>query len=61
MRPLWLAIFSFILIVASFICYKFLGSDLLPEIDEGGFIVDYLTPAGIRWRKPIAWLGTSRQ
>ena len=21
-------------------------SDLLPEIDEGGFIVDYLTPAG---------------
>jgi len=45
-RPLWLAIFSFILIVASFICYKSLGSDLLPEIDEGGFIVDYLTPAG---------------
>jgi CzcA family heavy metal efflux pump len=45
-RPLWLALFSLILIVASFICYKSLGSDLLPEIDEGGFIVDYLTPAG---------------
>ncbi|HEU4417153.1 MAG TPA: efflux RND transporter permease subunit, partial [Candidatus Angelobacter sp.] len=29
--------------VASFLA---LGSDLLPEMDEGGFIVDYLMPAG---------------
>jgi multidrug efflux pump subunit AcrB len=27
-------------------CYKFLGSDLLPEMDEGGFILDYYTPPG---------------
>ena len=27
-------------------CYKALGSDLLPEMDEGGFIIDYITPAG---------------
>ncbi|HWZ44972.1 MAG TPA: efflux RND transporter permease subunit, partial [Candidatus Saccharimonadales bacterium] len=26
--------------------FFFLGSDLLPEMDEGGFILDYLTPAG---------------
>jgi multidrug efflux pump subunit AcrB len=28
------------------VCYKFLGSDLLPEMDEGGFILDYYTPPG---------------
>ncbi|HET8666734.1 MAG TPA: efflux RND transporter permease subunit, partial [Terriglobales bacterium] len=45
-RPRWIALFAAVLIVASFICYKALGTDLLPEMDEGGFIVDYLTPAG---------------
>ncbi|HLK18190.1 MAG TPA: efflux RND transporter permease subunit [Bryobacteraceae bacterium] len=40
------ALFSIILIVASYFCYKALGSDLLPEMDEGGFILDYWTPAG---------------
>ena len=34
------------LIVVSFGCFHFLGSDLLPEMDEGGFILDYLTPPG---------------
>ena len=27
-------------------CYRLLGSDLLPEMDEGGFILDYIMPAG---------------
>jgi len=45
-RPLWIAIFSVLLIVASYACYHFLGSDLLPEMDEGGFIVDYIMPPG---------------
>src|SRR5205085_4922076 len=26
--------------------YRLLGSDLLPAMDEGGFIVDYIMPAG---------------
>ena len=30
----------------SFGCFYLLGSDLLPEMDEGGFILDYLTPPG---------------
>jgi len=34
------------LIVISFFCYRALGSDLLPAMDEGGFILDYLMPAG---------------
>jgi len=35
-----------VLVVGSFYCYQSLGSDLLPEMDEGGFILDYYMPAG---------------
>ena len=45
-RPRLLVLFSAALIVASYVCYSFSGSDLLPEMDEGGFVLDYLTPAG---------------
>ena len=34
------------IVVLSFASYKLLGSDLLPEMDEGGFILDYITPPG---------------
>ena len=45
-RPRWLIIFSVVLIAASYVCYTFSGSDLLPEMDEGGFTIDYIMPAG---------------
>ena len=45
-RPWALVLFCLLLIVASYFCYKGLGSDLLPAMDEGGFIVDYIMPAG---------------
>jgi multidrug efflux pump subunit AcrB len=45
-RPRWLAAFCVLLVAVSFVCYRFAGSDLLPEMDEGGFILDYITPAG---------------
>jgi len=45
-RPAWLAALSLALIVVSYVCYRFSGSDLLPEMDEGGFVVDYIMPAG---------------
>src|SRR5260370_33566417 len=35
-----------LLVVDSGICFYFLNSDLLPEMDEGGFIVDYIMPPG---------------
>jgi multidrug efflux pump subunit AcrB len=41
-----LALVCVCLIVGSYFCYQALGSDLLPAMDEGGFILDYLTPAG---------------
>jgi CzcA family heavy metal efflux pump len=45
-KPIWLVGLSLGLIVASYLCYHFSGSDLLPEMDEGGFVVDYIMPAG---------------
>ncbi len=45
-RPFVLAGLCVVLIVVSFVCYRFLGSDLLPAMDEGGFVFDYLMPAG---------------
>ena len=45
-RPLLLAASSVVIVILSFVCYKLLGSDLLPEMDEGGFILDYWTPPG---------------
>ncbi len=45
-RPLLLPLFCVLLIAVSLVCYRFLGSDLLPAMDEGGFVFDYLMPAG---------------
>jgi len=45
-RPLLLAGLSLALIVVAYLCYRALGSDLLPAMDEGGFIVDYIMPPG---------------
>jgi CzcA family heavy metal efflux pump len=45
-RPLWLGVLCLLLLVGTFFAYKNLGSDLLPEMDEGGFILDYVMPAG---------------
>ncbi|HVZ20577.1 MAG TPA: efflux RND transporter permease subunit [Vicinamibacterales bacterium] len=45
-HPWWLGAFSAALIVLSFLSYRALGSDLLPSMDEGGFVFDYYTPNG---------------
>ena len=45
-HPLILAVFSLALIGGSYLCYTHTGSDLLPAMDEGGFILDYIMPAG---------------
>jgi CzcA family heavy metal efflux pump len=44
--PVWLALFSGGLVVILYLCYRLSGSDLLPEMDEGGFVMDYIMPAG---------------
>lgn len=45
-RPIWVPILTVVLIAISYICYQQIGSDLLPKMDEGSFILDYVTPPG---------------
>jgi multidrug efflux pump subunit AcrB len=45
-RPRILIVLSLVLVAISYACYHYSGSDLLPEMDEGGFVLDYLMPAG---------------
>jgi multidrug efflux pump subunit AcrB len=45
-HPIWLGGFCVILIAVSYLCFNQLGSDLLPHMDEGGFILDYVMPPG---------------
>ena len=37
---------ALLVVAARTCCYRALGSDLLPAMDEGGFILDYIMPAG---------------
>jgi len=45
-RPALLAAAGVVFVGASYLCYRALGTDLLPAMDEGGFIIDYIMPAG---------------
>jgi multidrug efflux pump subunit AcrB len=45
-HPVWLGGLCVILIAVSVVCFNALGSDLLPHMDEGGFILDYVMPPG---------------
>ena len=45
-RPLWLGVACVALAAIAYFTYSNLGTDLLPEMDEGGFILDYVMPAG---------------
>ncbi len=45
-RPFILLGLCVVLVFGSWLSYNALGSDLLPEMDEGGFILDYIMPAG---------------
>jgi CzcA family heavy metal efflux pump len=45
-RPVWLGVLCLLLVAGTYFGYRSLGSDLLPEMDEGGFILDYVMPAG---------------
>ncbi len=45
-RPKWLGGLALALVACAYLSYRSLGSDLLPAMDEGGFILDYLMPAG---------------
>ena len=45
-HPAALGALSLVLIGAAYFSYRALGTDMLPAFDEGGFILDYVMPAG---------------
>jgi len=45
-KPLWVGGICLLLVLATWGGYQLLGTNLLPEMDEGGFILDYIMPAG---------------
>ncbi|MFC5863158.1 efflux RND transporter permease subunit [Acidicapsa dinghuensis] len=45
-NPVVLAVACGVLVIGGYFTYTQLGSDLLPEMDEGGFVLDYIMPAG---------------
>jgi CzcA family heavy metal efflux pump len=45
-RPVWLGVICVLLAGGTYFAYRGLGSDLLPAMDEGAFILDYVMPAG---------------
>jgi multidrug efflux pump subunit AcrB len=45
-RPVVLIVSSAAIVILAIVCYQALDTDLLPEMDEGGFVLDYWTPPG---------------
>src|SRR5262249_31001623 len=45
-HPALLGVFCLALVVISYLSYRQLGAGLLPQFDEGGFILDYVMPPG---------------
>ncbi len=45
-QPLLVALVSLILLLGGSLLFSQLGSDFLPAVDEGSYILDYLTPPG---------------
>src|SRR5271157_2082346 len=45
-RPVVLIVSSVVIVILAYVCFRFLETGLLPEMDEGGFILDYFTPPG---------------
>jgi len=45
-HPVWVGSFCAVFVVIAYFAYNALGSDLLPAMDEGGFVLDYVMPAG---------------
>ena len=45
-KPLWVGSICLLLVVGTWAGYQGLGTNLLPDMDEGGFILDYVMPPG---------------
>ncbi len=62
LRKPWLALLGVVpLLAAGWIAYHAVGSGFLPRMDEGGFVLDYLTPPGTSLAETDRLLGQIEQ
>ena len=55
-RPAWVIAVTLVVAVIGGLLYFRLETGFLPEMDEGGYVIDYWTPPGTSLpRKPTAW------
>ena len=45
-RPLLVVAAGLVLLIGGIVTYQFVGTGFLPEMDEGAFVLDYLSPGG---------------
>jgi len=45
-RPLWIVVILIPYLVLSYLAYTHVGSGFMPHMDEGGFVLDFLSPPG---------------
>ncbi|TLS66256.1 efflux RND transporter permease subunit [Mariprofundus erugo] len=46
-RPVWLLLVGALLLGGGYAGYRAVGSGFMPHMDEGGFVLDYVAPAGM--------------
>ncbi|HKG95367.1 MAG TPA: efflux RND transporter permease subunit [Gemmatimonadaceae bacterium] len=42
----WMAVVALVLVAAGALAYRLVGTGFLPEMDEGAFVLDYVSPGG---------------
>lgn len=60
-RPVWLLVVLVPLLVLGYVGYRQVGSGFLPQMDEGGFVLDFRSPPGMSLRETrrlLAQVGT---
>ena len=60
-HPVMSLAITVVLLAGGFLLYRVIGSDFLPEMDEGSIILDYWTPAGTSLTDTDEMLGTAEK
>lgn len=59
-RPVLLGVACLGVVIIGYLSYRALGTDLLPEMDQGAFVLDYLTRAGTSLKRIVCCFMWSR-
>ncbi len=59
-RPILAPLIAALTLVGAFLLYRAIGTDYLPALDEGGFVLDYITPPPSTLRRHRRAAGQNR-